>query len=187
MSPPSSRCYGQEIGTNAICNWRNAGCFAEGLHLSPGRLDLSKIELKKKASQRMLKRCIVMLGAFLGREMWGSRSLRWSLPKEVLWLTCLLIKAVCFLLLLCLDWRVWSLLSRLLELLSKFNLNLKIAVGLLKPHFSASLVLLKLHPAVLKYNPSSFSFGFSAEIVWLARARCQCCTRQHWREDDCII
>lgn len=111
----------------------------------------------------MLERCIVMLGAFLGREMWGSRSLGWSLPKQVLWLMCLLIKAVCFLLLLCLGWGVWSLLSHLLELLSKFNLNLKIAVGLLKPHFWASLLLLKLHPAVLKSNPSSFSFGFSAE------------------------
>lgn len=79
--------------------------------------------------------------------MWGSMYLGWTPPEQVLLLLCLLIKAVCFL--LCPGWGVWSVLSRLLELLSKCNLNLKIAVGLLKPHFSASSLLLKLF--VLRY------------------------------------
>lgn len=84
--------------------------------------------------------------------MWGSMYLGWTPPKQVLLLICLLIKTVCFL--LCPGWGVWFMLPRLLELLSKFNLNLKIAVGLLKPHFSASSLLLKLFILLyLNLNP----------------------------------
>lgn len=82
-----------------------------------------------------------------GPHPWGNP----FLSKCFRWLA-LLIKAVCFL--LCPGWGVWSTLSRPLELLSKFNLNLKIAVGLLKPHSSGSSLLLKLFVLLyLNLNP----------------------------------
>lgn len=51
-------------------------------------------------------------------------------------------------------------LSHLLQLLSKLNLNWKIAVGLLKTTFLSKFAVCKtLNSAVLKSKPSLFSFG----------------------------